>query len=304
MRRIWIGILILLLARLGTLNKLVLLSISFLIYEVKTNVKQKTWLFSKWNYRLKWVEQCLIPVISSPLCLSVRRCLPRVAWTKPHVPEITEQKWCSGLLNWLPFVFFTVTAISPGGNEREEVWWVCSSDTEILEEVRGPEEIRPNEGRRYFHHFVSCFWQTSRISLSLGESYKFIVLRMSYVVCEKPCIPSEFLCVSMSLLFRGPDPPPFSASWTCSLRPPAEQEGEEEKQHQQELHRGLHRDGGAPRTPAVRGQEGEDRFCRHSDQVRQEVQGTRCPPESPSRFLSCKTNSFCFSYYQNRTCSL
>lgn len=124
-----------------------------------------------------------------------------------QVPLTQPNKSDAWVLNWLPFVFFTPTAVSSRGNAREKVWRVCSSDTEILEEVRGPEEIRSNEGRRYFRRFVSCVWRAWTISLSLDDSYKCLSFAC-HMSCVKILHPFR-VCLCISLLFLG--------AWPSSL---------------------------------------------------------------------------------------
>lgn len=157
-----------------------------------------------------------------------------------------------------------------------------------------------------------CFVRLTSLKnkFELRWQLQVFVLCMSYVVCEKSCIPSEFVCVTISLPFRGPDPPPLSAfmdlqpQTSCWTR---------------------RRGGETASTGTSSGITSEWRSTQNSSsswaRERRSILQTQWPSttggsrytlatrpllptphKSPSWSLSCKTNSsFGFSYYQNRT---
>ena len=206
-------------------------------------------------------------------------------------------------MNWLTLVFSLFTALSSRRNEGAKVRWVCSSDTEIMEEIRGPEEICPNERRGYYSHFIAFIYQISRIFFSLDEVTGSLCVAALHSFRVSVSFHTEHfpLCRGLILLPSLPfwelQPPTFC--WT------------------------RRRDGETVLTGTSSGTTSGWRSTQNSSSLwargrRSILQtqwpsttgGSRCvltvqPWESPNGFPSSKNNSsFCFWDYQNRTCPL
>ena len=136
---------------------------------------------------------------------------------------------------------FVPTALFAGRDEGAQVWQLRQDHPESLEEICGPQEVRPNEGRRWVKKCLSALFVSLSASVSIS-----------------------FLCF-LTLFFL------FSA--LSSFWPAVESEGETATQPQQELYRWLPGYGWQAWASTVSWKERKDWLCGQSHKIRPQVQG-------------------------------